>query len=633
MDNNLFNDLVVVKRSGQRVSFNESKIGLAIKYAFNDVGNIYNEKEINKVYQEVLNYIKENYKDRKTINIEDIQDIIELTLENKNYLDVKEAFNYYRTKRNESRKAFSTKKEHKFVRIVEKINTSFDFSKINPEEALYDFGKTISEEYTKSFVIDNKYLKAFEEGKIYIHDIPYYNLGYLSNTNLILEKQFKDEFSYTKLISELLNVKKEVNGEIGIGDIDTLLKKYLLKIYKEKFIKNIENYFKLYGFSEFINIKKITDLINKQTEIVNDINYLSDYFINEQVKRIIMFAKSDSEKETKDDFTKIIKELLTNLNDNYLSNNSKYSLSLGLDNTKDGIFIRNIVLENLKEMEYLKNVSIIYKVDKDIPEDVIELINDNKNISISNNNFSLNKNGNISYFSKGERVFDYDDNSSLGKMVVCKTSINMARLGLKYKKLNDDFYKELDEALELAKNQDLLIFELLGDKKIDNYKVLFKENILDDEKLESGQKIRKVIKNGTLNINLIGLMECALVIDKDNPYKIVEKILKYLNNKINSYVEDTKLNFTLTSINYKYASLHFIEIDKALYGIINKITNKPMYDELSIATKEKDLSSISKYQKYLIGGNKCVVNNIKLLKEALDYDIGYLSFKESDKTW
>ncbi|MBE6141055.1 MAG: anaerobic ribonucleoside triphosphate reductase, partial [Firmicutes bacterium] len=121
MDNNLFNDLVVVKRSGQRVSFNESKIGLAIKYAFNDVGNIYNEKEINKVYQEVLNYIKENYKDRKTINIEDIQDIIELTLENKNYLDVKEAFNYYRTKRNESRKAFSTKKEHKFVRIVEKI--------------------------------------------------------------------------------------------------------------------------------------------------------------------------------------------------------------------------------------------------------------------------------------------------------------------------------------------------------------------------------------------------------------------------------------------------------------------------------------------------------------------------------
>ncbi len=629
MNNNLFNDLTVVKRSGQRVSFNDSKIGIAIKYAFNDVGNIYNEKEINKVYQEVLNYISENYKDRKTINIEDIQDIIELILKEKKYFDVYNAFCSYRSKRNESRKAFSTKKEHKFVKVVEKINTSFDFSKINPEEALYDFGKTISEEYTKSFVIDNKYLKAYEEGKIYIHDIPYFNLGYLSNTNLILEKQFKDDFSYTKLINELLNVKKEVNGEVGISDIDTLLKKYLLKLYKEKFIKNIENYFKLYGFSEFINIKKISDLINKQIEIKSCEDYLNDYFINEQVKKIILQASLDSEKETKQDFSKIIKELLINLNETYLSNNNKYSLSLGLDNTSDGIFIRNIILDTLKEIKRLENVPIIYKVDKIIPTEVKELVEVNKNINISNTNFSLNKNGNISYFSKGERVFDIDDNSSLGKMIVCKTSINMARLGLKYKKLNDLFYKELDEVLELAKNETLQIFEIIGDKKLDNYKVLFKENILDDEKLESGQKIRKVIKNGTLNINLIGLMECSLVIDKDNPYKVVEKILKYLNSKINSYVEDTKLNFTLTSINYKHASLHFIEIDKALYGVINKITNKNIYDELSICKTPKDLNEVSKYQKYLTGGNTCIINNVKLLNEVLNYDIGYISLGDN----
>ncbi|MGN1268110.1 MAG: anaerobic ribonucleoside-triphosphate reductase, partial [Candidatus Aphodocola sp.] len=249
--------------------------------------------------------------------------------------------------------------------------------------------------------------------------------------------------------------------------------------------------------------------------------------------------------------------------------------------------------------------------------------------NISNTNFSLNKNGNISYFSKGERVFDIDDNSSLGKMIVCKTSINMARLGLKYKKLNDLFYKELDEVLELAKNETLQIFEIIGDKKLDNYKVLFKENILDDEKLESGQKIRKVIKNGTLNINLIGLMECSLVIDKDNPYKVVEKILKYLNSKINSYVEDTKLNFTLTSINYKHASLHFIEIDKALYGVINKITNKNIYDELSICKTPKDLNEVSKYQKYLTGGNTCIINNVKLLNEVLNYDIGYISLGDN----
>lgn len=626
MNNNLFNDLVVVKRSGQRVGFNEAKIGLAIKYAFNDVGDKYNEKEINKVYQEVLQYIKENYKDRKTINIEDIQDIIELTLKEKKYLDVYEAFYNYRTKRSESRKAFSLKKEHKFVKVIEKINSSTDFSKINPEEALLDFGKIISEEYTKSFIIDNKYLKAFEEGKIYIHDLSYFNLGYISNAHLILDKD--KELSLKNITSELLNAKKEINGEINLGDIDIILNKYLLNMYKQKFVNNLEKYFNLYGFSDFINIKKINDIVLKQNEIPNELLILSDYFINDQVKRIITLAHYDSKKEAETELEKETFELLNNLNENYLSNNSKYSMSLGLEKSGFGIYITNMVFNILENMDYLKNVAIIYKTNKEVPPKVLELIEKCKNIKISNNNFSLNNNGNISYFSEGERVFSYDDNTSLGKMIISKTSINMARLGLKYKSLNDDFFKELDEITELVKNELLFVFEEIGDKKTDNYKVLFKKNILDDEKLEEGQKIRKVIKNSTLNINLIGLIECALVIDEENPNKVIEKVLKYLNDKIYDFYQETKLNFSLSAINYEEASKNFIEIDKALYGVINKITNKNTYEELSVAKNIKDLENISKYQKYLNGGNSCVINNKKLLKDVLNYDISYISFDE-----
>lgn len=628
MNNNLFNDLVVVKRSGQRVSFNEAKIGLAIKYAFNDVGDKYNEKEINKVYQEVLQYIKENYKDRKTINIEDIQDIIELTLKEKKYLDVYEAFYNYRTKRSESRKAFSLKKEHKFVKVIEKINSSTDFSKINPEEALLDFGKIISEEYTKSFIIDNKYLKAFEEGKIYIHDLSYFNLGYISNAHLILNKDPSRELSLKKITSHMLNAKKEVNGEINLGDIDIILNKYLLNMYKQKFVNNLEKYFNLYGFSDFINIKKINDIVLKQNEIPNELSILSDYFINDQVKRIITLAHYDSKKEAETELEKETFELLNNLNENYLSNNSKYSMSLGLEKSGSGIYITNMVFNILENMDYLKNVAIIYKANKEVPSKVLELIEKCKNIKISNNNFSLNNNGNISYFSEGERVFSYDDNTSLGKMIISKTSINMARLGLKYKSLNDDFFKELDEITELVKNELLFVFEEIGDKKTDNYKVLFKKNILDDEKLEEGQKIRKVIKNSTLNINLIGLIECALVIDEENPNKVIEKVLKYLNNKIYDFYQETKLNFSLSAINYEEASKNFIEIDKALYGVINKITSKNTYEELSVAKNIKDLENISKYQKYLNGGNSCVINNKKLLKDVLNYDISYISFDE-----
>ena len=74
---NVLNDLTVVKRSGQRVEFNGTKIVVAIKKAFDQVRPLNSEKEINKVYADVLNYINNTYTDRKTINVEDIQDIIE----------------------------------------------------------------------------------------------------------------------------------------------------------------------------------------------------------------------------------------------------------------------------------------------------------------------------------------------------------------------------------------------------------------------------------------------------------------------------------------------------------------------------------------------------------------------------
>ena len=51
----IFDELVVVKRSGQRVEFNSTKIVVAVKKAFDQVRPINSEKEINKVYEDVLN--------------------------------------------------------------------------------------------------------------------------------------------------------------------------------------------------------------------------------------------------------------------------------------------------------------------------------------------------------------------------------------------------------------------------------------------------------------------------------------------------------------------------------------------------------------------------------------------------
>ena len=49
MEKDLLEELVVVKRSGQRVNFNDTKIALAVKKGFDSVYEEYDEKLVNKV--------------------------------------------------------------------------------------------------------------------------------------------------------------------------------------------------------------------------------------------------------------------------------------------------------------------------------------------------------------------------------------------------------------------------------------------------------------------------------------------------------------------------------------------------------------------------------------------------------
>ena len=57
MKEEVLNDLIVVKRSGQRVSFNGAKVAIAIKKGFDSVYEDYDEKVVNNVKEKLLNNI------------------------------------------------------------------------------------------------------------------------------------------------------------------------------------------------------------------------------------------------------------------------------------------------------------------------------------------------------------------------------------------------------------------------------------------------------------------------------------------------------------------------------------------------------------------------------------------------
>lgn len=644
----VLSDLVVVKRSGQRVSFNGTKIAIAIKKAFDNVDVDISLKKVNKVYEDVLWYIKNNYATRKTINVEDIQDIIETKLKENKFYDVYQAFSDYRIKRAASRKAFSIKQQHKFVRAIERIINENKSVIGKPNDILLDFGKTISCEYTKAYVLDNKFVRAHDDGSIYIHNLDYFNLGNLSSTHLKFDNVINNNFPLD-LIQMAINAKSEIDGEITLSKFDYILVPELISRFKSELKNAIEAYLNIEGFCEYVDVSKIEELIDKENTLNINIGVFDSILLNKRVRELIVLAYNASYKKTIEWLSAGIKQLLLHLNNNF-QENKKYSISLGTNDSYEGNLINSCYVKQLLEVDYLKNLTTIFKIRKnnniELYNKIVETIASGKNVALSfiESSYNDDAENEVEYFSNGRRIFEnelYDSRSSIGRMIVASVSVNMGRLGFEYKNKNlKDFYLEFDGMLELAKNVLLSIFENMGNKYKENYRFVFNNNILDDDKLENGQKIRKILKKGALNIELVGLFECVINLEEDleKQKELLLKILKFANEKVSKFIDESRLNFILSETSKSRPLKKLMDLDKAIYGIKKGVSDKPNYSRIDRLFNYKDdinndFKYIGKYQKMLSGG--CLIeielpkniscNKISdMINLAIDSDIGFL---------
>lgn len=644
----VLSDLVVVKRSGQRVSFNGTKIAIAIKKAFDNVDVDISLKKVNKVYEDVLWYIKNNYATRKTINVEDIQDIIETKLKENKFYDVYQAFSDYRIKRAASRKAFSIKQQHKFVRAIERIINENKSVIGKPNDILLDFGKTISCEYTKAYVLDNKFVRAHDDGSIYIHNLDYFNLGNLSSTHLKFDNVINNNFPLD-LIQMAINAKSEIDGEITLSKFDYILVPELISRFKSELKNAIEAYLNIEGFCEYVDVSKIEELIDKENTLNINIGVFDSILLNKRVRELIVLAYNASYKKTIEWLSAGIKQLLLHLNNNF-QENKKYSISLGTNDSYEGNLINNCYVKQLLEVDYLENLTTIFKIRKnnnmELYNKIVETIESAKNVALSfiESSYNDDAENEVEYFSNGRRIFEnelYDSRSSIGRMIVASVSVNMGRLGFENKNKNlKDFYLEFDGMLELAKNVLLSIFENMGNKYKENYRFVFNNNILDDDKLENGQKIRKILKKGALNIELVGLFECVINLEEDlaKQKELLLKILKFANEKVSKFIDESRLNFIISETSKSRPLKKLMDLDKAIYGIKKGVSDKPNYSRIDRLFNYKDdinndFKYIGKYQKMLSGG--CLIeielpkniscNKISdMINLAIDSDIGFL---------
>ena len=571
MEKDFLDDLVVVKRRGQRVSFNDAKIALAVKKGFDSVYEEYDEKNVYKVKEKVLDQIRKEYKDRKTIGVEDVSDVIEEVLKKLKYDDVYESFRNYRERRDASREAFVVKQQHKFVKAIESLglksateeNSKRENANVDgdgPMGTMLHFGSTVSREFAKAYLMDAKYSRAHDEGAIHIHDLDFWAMGTTTCMQIDLNKLFKNGFStghgylrtpnsigsYSALAAIAIQANQnEQHGGQSIPAFDYYMAPGVLKTFKKEFKQAIYNYLDFEGFKELINFNKVTDIIDKLDTIEVDLSVFDEFMSKStRLKEIFESAYDNAMKRTDRATYQAMEAFIHNLNTMHSRAGAQVpfsSVNFGTDTSAEGrMVVKNYLLATEAGLGHGETPIFpisIFKVKEGVnyfPEDKnYDLFRLSCRVSAKRlfPNFSFidapyNKkyyvegdyNTEVGYMGCRTRVLANVCGPSVtpGRGNLSFTSINLPRLGIKYgialgerdKADMKAFYKELDETMDLVKGQLLQRFECQCSKSKANFKFLLGSGVwLNSEKLENNSKLRTVLKHGTLSIGFIGLAE------------------------------------------------------------------------------------------------------------------------------
>ena len=117
-------------------------------------------------------------------------------------------------------------------------------------------------------------------------------------------------------------------------------------------------------------------------------------------------------------------------------------------------------------------------------------------------------------------------------------------------------------------------------------------------------------------------------------------IIKHVKDKCIKYSKETKINFVVSETSKHRPLKKLIELDKSIYGIRKKITDKEYYSRIDNLFDFKgnikgDLSYIRKYQELLTGGNLVKINLAKSAKQKdildiinnmLENNVGFIKF-------
>lgn len=511
---------------------------------------------------------------------------------------------------------------------------------------MLQYGSAVSKEFCKTHILKPEHSYAHDNGDIHIHDMDFFNMGTLTCCQIDLKKLFEGGFStghgFLREPNDIMSYgalaaiaiqsnQNDQHGGQSIPFFDYGLAKGVYKTFRKLYISNMSKALKL--FKDIDNKEAIKNIvckiedenlklglekneyyINKEKEILKE-----EFNIDEDIaKKIQDFAYNEAYEETDRQTYQSMEGFIHNLNTMHSRAGAQVpfsSVNFGTDTSEEGRMIsKNLLLcleRGLGNGETPIFPILIFKVKEGInlnPGDPnYDLFKLSCKVSAKRlfPNFSfLDAPFNAKYYKEGHpeteatymgcrtRVLSNVCGEEVvnGRGNLSFTTINLPRLGIKHGMINnretnlDGFFKELDEKIDLVIDQLLERMEVQGNKKMKNFPFLMGQGIwLGSDNLGPEDRLKEVIKQGTLTVGFIGLAECLIGLigkhhgESKEAQELGIKIISHMKDRMDEASGKYKLNFSLIATPAEGLSGRFTSIDKALYGVIEGITDKEYY--------------------------------------------------------
>ena len=542
----------IVKRDGKIVDFNLDKITDAIAKAGAATEEFKHDRAA-QLSEKVVKLAEETVKER-TPTVEQIQDLVEKVLMDSSFKRTAKAYITYRQDRNKTRNAKSNLMGiYKTIAIadasedsdVKRSNANVDGNSAMGK--MLQFGAEGSKVFAKTVLLDPRFAAAHDNGDIHIHDLDFYATGTLTCCQTDPLKLFANGgfntghghlrtpnsiASYAALAAIILQANQnEQHGGQSIPNFDYAMAPGVNKSFKKALRANLEKYNKYSG--KKVDIKIPDDIAYGDTETLKKLKI---------PETVIETSNEDVEKQT----FQAMEGFIHNLNTMHSRAGAQVpftSINFGTDTTPAGRLVSKNLLEatdkGLGHGETPIFPISIFKVKEGVsynPEDPnYDLFKRSMEVSSKRlfPNFTfIDAPFNLKYYKKGDynteiatmgcrtrvfsSVFPESDGIVTGRGNNSFTTINLVRLGIKHgialkeRKEADwtGFYKDLDDLMDLCKDQLLERYEFQANQHVRNFPFLMGEgNWFGSEKLKQNDTLREVIKHGSLSIGFIGLAE------------------------------------------------------------------------------------------------------------------------------